>query len=135
MLDASALVEYLLRTDLGVAFSGLVAAEDVHRAVPALCDVEVLAACRRGILRGELTLDRAVEVVSDYLDMPIERHAHAALLPRLLELHANFSAYDAAYVALAEVLDAELVTADLALARSTVQHTGVRIAEPESQGS
>ena len=73
---------------------------------------------------GYLTAD-LMNAVADYLDLPLTRHAHTPLLPRMLELRENFSAYDATYVALAELLGASLLTADRALARAAVRHVEV----------
>ncbi len=64
----------------------------------------------------------------DYLDMPLIRHGHQGLVPRVLELHSNFSAYDATYVALAEHLGCPLLTADRRLARALADHTQVALA-------
>jgi predicted nucleic acid-binding protein len=86
--------------------------------VPTLCDVETLAGLRRALLARALSLGRAEEALVDYLDLPLTRHGHQALLARMLELRDNFSAYDATYVALAECLGGELLTADDRLARA-----------------
>jgi predicted nucleic acid-binding protein len=61
---------------------------------------------------------RAADALEDYLDLPLFRHGHQALLGRVLQLRSNFSTYDAAYVALAEQLKGELLTADDGLARA-----------------
>lgn len=103
---------------------------DLH--VPALCDVEVAAAFRNLWLRGSLSLERRAEALRDYRDLPLIRHGHLGLLPRILELAANFSAYDAAYVALAERLEAELLTADDRLERAVRTHTDLRLASMAS---
>ena len=71
---------------------------------------------------------RAADAIEDYLDMPISRHGHQALLGRLLELRSNFSAYDAAYVALAEQLSGELVTADDGLATAVRSQLPLQLA-------
>ena len=63
------------------------------------------AALRRALLSGAIEERRAEEAVEDYLDLPLTRHGHQALVLRLLEMHKNFSAYDATYVALAELLE------------------------------
>jgi predicted nucleic acid-binding protein len=99
---------------------------DVH--VPALCDVEVASALRRLWMSEGLSEQRRNEALSDYVDLSLTRHGHLALLPRVLELGANFSAYDGVYVALAEALGAGLVTADERLGRAVETHTGVRLA-------
>lgn len=79
------------------------------------------------MLAGSLDASRAAEALQDYLDLPLTRHDHTLLLARILELRANFGAYDACYVALAERIGAELLTADHALARATREHTGLTI--------
>lgn len=94
--------------------------ESIH--VPALCDVEVASALRRLLLRGDLTQARAAEALGDYLDLPLSRSEHQNLLARVLALRTNFSAYDATYVALAERLEARLVTGDEALVRAVDRH-------------
>ncbi|MGH2675409.1 MAG: type II toxin-antitoxin system VapC family toxin [Actinomycetota bacterium] len=127
MADASALVEYLLRTEVAVSLEPAVRGSDADLHVPALCDVEVAAGLRRGLIRGALSEERLAQAVEDYLDLPLTRHGHQHLLSRMLNLRENFSAYDATYVALAEQLDGELLTADEGLARAARMHTGVAI--------
>lgn len=118
-------MEYLLRTErsgwIGAAIGNSI--HDLH--VPALCDVEVTAALRRALLFGALDERRAQEAVEDYLDLPLTRHGHQSLVVRMLELRDNFSAYDATYVALAEVLRGHLLTGDGPLARSVHAHAGI----------
>ena len=118
IVDASALVEYLLRTERGQEVESALSSQEADLHVPALCDVEVTAALRRGILRGALAESRAEQALTAYLDLPLNRHGHQTLLPRILALRANFTAYDASYVALAERLEAPLLTADRRLARA-----------------
>ena len=120
--DASALVEYLCRTRQAARIGKVVNAPNVHLHVPALCDIELAAALRRGLLSRRLSKERAGEVLEDYGDLPLTRHGHRTLLPHVLTLRHNFSAYDATYVALAQVLDAALLTADAGLARAARQH-------------
>jgi len=93
-----------------------------------LCEVEVVASIRGALLHGELTgLQTAMRVVQDLVDLPLELHAHRPLLSRTLELHDNFTTYDATYVALAEALGVPLLTNDMRLAKATRTHTGVEI--------
>lgn len=99
---------------------------DLH--APALCDVEVVAALRRGIAQRLFPQARAQEALEDYLDLPLTRHGHVRLLERVFELRENFSAYDAAYVALAENLEAELLTGDGPLRRAVEAHTRIKLA-------
>ena len=123
--DASALVEYLLGTRRSESVKAVVTASDADVHVPALCDVEVVAALRRALLGRSLTERRAREALADYQALPLTRHGHQPLLERALTLRHNFSAYDAMYVALAEELRAELLTADDALARAARKYLNV----------
>jgi len=95
--------------------------------VPALCDVEVASALRRLWMSKALSTERRDQAISDYVDLPLARHGHLALLPRVLDLAPNLSAYDATYAALAEALSADLVTADERLGRALRAHTEVRL--------
>lgn len=124
--DASAVFELLLGTRAGEAVDRMVRGR-VSVDAPALFDVEVCAAARSRVARGELPASRAEELVADLLVLPIVAWP---LLGRVWALRANISSYDAVYVALAEALDARLITADRRLARavgaiSTVQVIGV----------
>ena len=65
-----------------------------------------------------MDVERAAQALADYLDLPLVRHRHRMLLARVLELRDNFTAYNAAYVALAEELQAEIITTDEPFARS-----------------
>lgn len=103
----------------------LVGRSDMDLHVPALCDVEVAAGLRRALGRGSISERRGVEAIEDYLDLPITRHGHQDLLGRILGLRGNFSAYDATYVALAELLPGALVTADEPLRRAVRTHTAI----------
>lgn len=126
-MDASALVEYLLRTSRAALVKAVIEAEDNDLHVPALCDVEVTAAFRRALLAGAVDERRASEAVQDYLDLPLTVHGHRGLLPRIVALRQNISAYDAAYVALAERIGAALLTADKALRRAVEEHTPLEV--------
>jgi predicted nucleic acid-binding protein len=87
-------------------------------AAPELIDLEVVSVLRRLVRSGNLSVERA-DLALGYLDvLPLQRAAHRPLVRRVWELRDTVSAYDAAYVALAELLDAELWTADAKLVRS-----------------
>lgn len=122
------MVEYLLRTESSDSVRVVIQDSDTDLHIPALCDVEVAAALRRGITEKLVSLPRAEQALEDYLDLPLTRHGHRALLTRVLELRSNFSAYDAAYVALAENLEAQLLTGDGGLRRAVGAHTRIKLA-------
>lgn len=112
VLDASATIEWLLQSPTGVKidqriFSPL---ESLH--APHLLDVEVTQVLRRYVRDKAITARRGQEALEDLADMPLSRYPHDLLIPRIWELRATLTAYDAAYVALAELLDARLLTCD-----------------------
>ncbi len=96
--------------------------EEVH--VPHLFDVEVLHALRGHSLRGNLSEEKSRLILGLLHEMKAVRYPHAPLTARIWELRENLTAYDAVYVALAEVLDAPLLTTDHRLARAS----GIRAA-------
>lgn len=117
VVDASAVVELLLQLDAAEVLMDrlFLSGESLH--APQLLDVEVTQVIRRYARAGDLTPARGAEAVRDLADLPITRHGHLPLLDRMWQLRNNATAYDAAYIALAEALDAVLVTRDAALAR------------------
>jgi len=117
VLDASALLEFLLQTSRGTRVEARLLRETACHA-PHLVDVEVVQGLRRLVRAGEVSSGRAVEAVADLGDLDLQRHAHTDLLSRVWALRGNLTAYDAMYVALAEALDAPLVTCDAPLARA-----------------
>jgi predicted nucleic acid-binding protein len=117
VVDASAAVEYLLGTPVGDRLAETLSAAGPVRA-PHVLDVEVLSALRRLTAARVLAEDRALDALDDLVELPIERYPATALVPRMWELRSTHTAYDAAYVALAEALDVPLLTADAELARS-----------------
>ena len=84
--------------------------DELH--APHLLDVEIVAGLRRLVRSGEVSPGRADEAIADLTDFDLHRHAHLDLLPRAWRLRDNISAYDAMYVALAEAMEAPLVTCD-----------------------
>lgn len=118
VLDASAVLELLLSTELGRAIAIRIADPAVGLHAPHLVDVEVAQALRRYVQDGELDLGTARAALEDLRSLDLERHAHEPLLDRVWALRENLTAYDAVYVALAEALDAVLVTCDGRLARA-----------------
>ncbi len=118
VLDASVAVEVLLSTAVGrrVLPRLTIAGTTLH--APELLDVEVLQVLRRCVAHGDMTEARARDSVAVLTAWPVLRHAHGPLLRRCWQLRANLSAYDAAYVALAEGLGATLLTRDARLAKA-----------------
>ena len=121
--DASAIVEFPLRTPRGRGFEALLESPKADIHAPALVDIEVASALRGLTLAGKLSIERLTEALSDYEAIAIVRHGHMELLPRVLQLRHNFSAYDATYIALAERLDADIHSADEPLRRAVRTHT------------
>jgi predicted nucleic acid-binding protein len=94
---------------------------------PYVLDGEVISALL-GLMRGRKITEREAETaLSNYRAFPIERHDVLPLWPRIKSLHANLSAYDAQYVALAEALRVSLVTADARIGRSGAARCGIEV--------
>jgi predicted nucleic acid-binding protein len=127
VVDASALLEVLLRRPLGAAIEARLfdTLQSLHS--PHLLDVEIAQVIRRFAMAREIEAERAQVALDDFMAFPIWRHPHGFLLPRIWALRDNLSAYDAAYVALAEVLDATLMTHDRRLATAARQHVSVEL--------
>jgi predicted nucleic acid-binding protein len=87
-------------------------------AAPAVMDIEVVSTWRGLSRAGRLPARRAEVALADLAGMPLERAPHGPLMPRIWELRDNLSAYDAAYVALAEAMETVLLTGDARLARA-----------------
>ena len=128
VVDASIVVEVLLRSDMGVALENLVVEGDDQLHAPHMLDVEVAHALRRCALHGEIDERRGRAWLGNLAAMSIERHGHQPLLERMWQLRHNLTAYDAAYLALAESLDAPLLTRDAGLASVAEHHVRVVLA-------
>lgn len=127
VVDASAALEVLLRTPAAAAVEKRIfdPAETLH--APHLIDVEVAQVLRRYAASGEADPDRCRTALSDLVDLPLIRYPHDILLPRVWELRDNLTAYDAVYVALAEALDAPLLTRDRRLANAPGHRARIEI--------
>ncbi|HEY6350964.1 MAG TPA: type II toxin-antitoxin system VapC family toxin [Candidatus Angelobacter sp.] len=116
VLDASATVDWLLQTSEGQRIEKRIYSVKGSLHAPHLLDLEVTQVLRRLVRAGTVPANRADEAVRDLMDLRLTRYPHFMLLPRIWQLRHNFSAYDAAYVVLAEKLNAALVTRDARLA-------------------
>ena len=118
VVNASALLDVLLRTPAADAVEDRLFAGGQTLHAPHLLDVEAAQVIRRYAANGEIDAERGRLALEDLADFPLRRYPHDFLLPRIWSLRNNLTAYDAAYVALAEALDAPLVTRDRRLAAS-----------------
>jgi len=116
VVDASALLEALLRMPAADAVDERLFAPRETLHAPHLIDVEVAQVIRRFAAAGDIDGARGRAALADLANLRLSRYPHGLLLPRIWDLRHNLSAYDAAYVALAEALDAPLVTRDRRLA-------------------
>jgi len=116
VVDASTVLEALLRTPAGTAVEERLfrTGETLH--APHLIDLEIAQVLRRHARRGWLTANHCRMVLDAMAEFPLARYPHAALLPRAWALRDKLTAYDAAYVALAETLGAPLLTRDRRIA-------------------
>lgn len=127
MVDAPAVLEYLLRTAIGRDIATIVEAPDTDLHTPALCDVEVSRGLDRAVERGLVTPARAASALRLYADLPVTRHGHVGLLERMAELAGALEAERAAYVALGERLDATVLTADRELTRAARELLSINV--------
>lgn len=116
VVDASAVIEVLLGTSSAGRIADRFFAEGETLHAPHLLDVEIAQILRRYALAHAFGAGRGEEALEDLADFPISRYPHQPFLFRMWELRHNLTAYDAAYIALAETLAAPLVTRDAKLA-------------------
>ena len=119
VVDASAVLEVLLNTPAGVRVIERLFAPTETLHAPHLLDVEIAQVLRRYAMTGTLDAARGLQALEDLADLPLIRYPHDFLLKRIWELRGDVTAYDAAYVALAEALAAPLLTRDSRLASSS----------------
>ncbi len=129
VVDASALLEFLLQTPLGARVEARLFRDDDQFHSPHLVDVEVTQGLRRLVRVSEVSPDRAAAAIADLADLDLHRHPHLDLLTRAWKLRENITAYDAMYVALAEALDAPIVTCDAPLAKAPGHRADIEVIE------
>jgi predicted nucleic acid-binding protein len=127
VIDASALVEALLRRSGAQAVNRRIFEPDTTIHAPHLIDLEVAHVVRRLAARGEISAADGERALDDLLRFPMERYSHEPLLGRVWALRHHHTAYDAAFLALAETLDAPLITRDGKLAASPGHHARVEV--------
>jgi len=116
--DASAILEVLLGTPAAPRICARLFAPRETLHAPHLLDLEVAQVLRRYCASGEMSPERALQALEDLADLPLTRYPHSPFLKRIWQLRHNLTAYDAAYIALAEGLAAPLLTRDKGLAAS-----------------
>lgn len=112
IMDTSAAIELLLRTEKGDRVFELISSEDAELHAPHLLVTEVVQVLRRQVRSGLLDVSRAAESLSIFSELGIQFHDHLPLMARTWQLRENVSAYDATFIALAESLHQPLITAD-----------------------
>jgi predicted nucleic acid-binding protein len=127
VLDASAAIEWLLQTPTGTKIDKRIFSPQVALNAPHLLDVEVAQVLRRYVRDETITAQRGQEALDDLGDLVLNRYPHDFLIPRVWELRATLTAYDAVYVALAELLDAPLLTCDGKIASAPGHSASVEV--------
>ena len=123
VIDASALVEIVLRTMLGEVVAGTI--RDRNLIAPELIDAEVLSTLRRGVLADTVPETDAAAAVQRLINAPITRHSHSALVTEAWRYRHNVSAYDAFYLALARKHELPLITVDARLSRAPLTNVAI----------
>jgi predicted nucleic acid-binding protein len=125
VLDASAAIEWLLQSPAGVKIDRRIFSPSESLHAPHLLDVEVAQVLRRYVREKTIPAQRGQEALEDFGDLALHRYPHDFLIPRIWELRTTLTAYDAAYVALAELLDAPLLTCDGKIASALGHYANV----------
>ena len=126
IVDASCLYEVVADTERADDVRARLALDSDH-AAPSVIDVEVINVIRRDRRSGRLDSTAARQAVQDLRDWPGERFAHRPLLDRVWELRESVRTWDSFYVALAEVMEARLITSDSRLARASGPRCAIEV--------
>jgi len=127
VLDASAVIEWLFQSPAGAKIEQRIFSPSESLHAPHLLDVEVAQVLRRYVRDKTITAQRGREALEDLADLPLVRYPHDFLIPRIWELRSTLTAYDATYVALAELLSAPLLTCDRKVASAPGHHANVQV--------
>ena len=133
VVDASCLCHVLIGAPGAEAIRDRLASES-DQAAPHIVDVEVFGVLRREHIRGRLDRTEAAQAVEDLESWPGERFGHRFLLAQAWEMRDNVRGWDAMYVALAEALDAVLVTTDRRLASAVGPRCRIEAIDPDTRG-
>ncbi len=133
VLDASAAVELLTGSVSGRMVATRIAPANESLHAPHLLSLEVAQVLARLVRTGAIGAQLAETAIRTLAQLDVVRYDHEVLLPRLWELRENLTAYDGAYVALAELLDAPLLTLDRRLARSPGHRATIELVGPTSR--
>jgi predicted nucleic acid-binding protein len=127
VLDASVVIDWLIRSPAAKHIESRIFSRHQSLHAPELLDLEVAQVLRRLVREDTLSTSRAETAIEDLLEMRITRYPPSVLLPRIWQLRNNLSAYDAAYVVLAERLGATLLTRDARLASAPGHSAAVEV--------
>lgn len=127
VLDASAAIDWLLETPAGRRIEQRIYARQDSLHSVHLLDVEFAQVLRRLVREGTISALRAEQAMDDLASLRITRYAPVQLLRRIWQLRQNLSAYDAAYVALAETLKAPLITRDQRMASAPGHRAAIEL--------
>lgn len=122
------MVDALVGNPANPELLALLADGELH--APALIDYEVASALRGHVLGGKLADAQLEDATEDFTAMRIERYPLSTMMRAVLDLRANYTVYDAAYVVLAQALDAPLVTADAKLLEARRVGVDIRVLRP-----
>jgi predicted nucleic acid-binding protein len=127
VLDASAAIDWLLQTAVGKQIEERIYSRGESLHAPHLLDLEIAQVLRRLVREGAVSAPRADQAIQDLFDLRVTRYPHFVFLPHIWRLRDNFSAYDAAYVALTEKLGATLITRDARLASASARVASIEL--------
>ena len=127
VLDASAALELLLNTATGKLIAGEIISRETTLHAPHLIDLEIVQVLRRYVLMSEIPETRAMTAINHWLGLDVTRYPHEPFIAAIWQYRNNLTAYDAAYAALAKILDASLITCDRALADATESDGTIKV--------